>query len=421
MDKRFFKISTIILGTLILGSCARGIVVPPGLSSRLMDIKVNDTDTATIITLQTDNLPQYASFGTKSPPSIAIDLASTDASNVSKSISVDNGFVKKIAIEQLGESTGYSSRITITLNKVLPYQTTTNGNNIIVNVSKIEEQSAAPSLEGAQPTLTTQVEGLGISAPAVPEALAPVGMEASPTTTGIAPLAGGEVSAPVVPEALAPVGMEASPTAAVEQPTIPAPAGIIVPSASQGITEQVAQTNVAGEVSLTPSSSALAPASVSSAPKISQQPITQGSPIASVEKKHEEKIAMLTPIPSAAPEIKKIKIVHSVVITPIPLIFKNNEAVLPKDAEEGLKDVAEYMLKHKDLKLVIQGYSDAYGSEAYNKELSYYRALWVKMALERYGVPSNRLVMKPMGATKQFGHSKATYAQNRRVVLKIVK
>ena len=421
MDKRFFKISTIILGTLILGSCARGIVVPPGLSSRLMDIKVNDTDTATIITLQTDNLPQYASFSTKSPPSIAIDLASTDASNVSKSISVDNGFVKKIAIEQLGESTGYSSRITITLNKVLPYQTTTNGNNIIVNVSKIEEQSAAPSLEGAQPTLTTQVEGLGISAPVVPEALAPVGMEASPTTTEIAPLAGGEVSASAVPEALAPVGMEASPTAAVEQPTIPAPAGIIAPSASQGITEQVAQTNVAGEVSLTPSSSALAPASVSSAPKISQQPITQGSPIASVEKKHEEKIAMLTPIPSAAPEIKKIKIVHSVVITPIPLIFKNNEAVLPKDAEEGLKDVAEYMLKHKDLKLVIQGYSDAYGSEAYNKELSYYRALWVKMALERYGVPSNRLVMKPMGATKQFGHSKATYAQNRRVVLKIVK
>jgi len=120
-------------------------------------------------------------------------------------------------------------------------------------------------------------------------------------------------------------------------------------------------------------------------------------------------------------KIKKIKIVHSVVITPIPLIFKNNEAVLPKDAEEGLKDVAEYMLRHKDLKLVIQGYSDAYGSEAYNKELSYYRALWVKMALERYGVPSNRLVMKPMGATKQFGHSKATYAQNRRVVLKIVK
>jgi outer membrane protein OmpA-like peptidoglycan-associated protein len=275
---------------------------------------------------------------------------------------------------------------------------------------------ASPTTTGIAP-----LAGGEVSAPVVPEALAPVGMEASPTTTGIAPLAGGEVSAPVVPEALAPVGMEASPTAAVEQPTIPAPAGIIAPSASQGITEQVAQTNVAGEVSLTPPSPALAPASVSSAPKISQQPITQGSPIASVEKKHEEKIAMLTPIPSAAPEIKKIKIVHSVVITPIPLIFKNNEAVLPKDAEEGLKDVAEYMLKHKDLKLVIQGYSDAYGSEAYNKELSYYRALWVKMALERYGVPSNRLVMKPMGATKQFGHSKATYAQNRRVVLKIVK
>ncbi|MGB9736463.1 MAG: AMIN domain-containing protein, partial [bacterium] len=212
MDKRLFQIGSVILGAILMGSCARGIVAPPGLSSKLLDIKVDNTDTATVITLKTNNLPQYASFTTKSPPAITVDLASTDASNVSGSMSVDNGFVKKISVNQLGESTGYSSRIIITLEKPLAYQTSADGNNIIINVSKSEEQKTVLPSEGLQLTTPTPSVGAEMSPSVSPEALAPIGMEASPTTLPLTPPAGAEMSPSVSPEALAPIGMEASPT-----------------------------------------------------------------------------------------------------------------------------------------------------------------------------------------------------------------
>ena len=383
MNKNNFRRVGLLLVVLMFGSCASGIVAPPGLNSKLLDIKVNDADTATIITVKTNNLPQYAAFKTKSPPSISVDLASTDAANVSGSMSVENGFVKKILVTQLGESTGYSSRITITLEKPLSYTTSADGNNVVINVSKTEEQPAAePALQGMQLTSTTPLQG---------------GLELTPSAA---------------PEALAPLGMEESPTTAPETaPTAPT-------TTEQATSEENMQTNV---INVTP------PAPSPEAPSVSNvPPPTVSAPPAvpaPAEKKHkaEKEIAMVVPAAPVTPALRKIKIIHGIIVTPVPLIFKSNEAVLPKNAEEGLKHVADYMNEHEHLKLIIQGYSDAYGPEAYNKELSYYRTLWVKMALERYGVSSGRLEIKPMGTTKKFGRTKATEARNRRVVLSIAK
>ena len=169
-----------------------------------------------------------------------------------------------------------------------------------------------------------------------------------------------------------------------------------------------------------PAPSPEAPSESNVTPQAESAPPAAPAP---VEKKHkaEKEIAMVVPAAPVTPSLRKIKIIHGIIVTPVPLIFKSNEAVLSKNAEEGLKHVADYMNEHTHLKLIIQGYSDAYGPEAYNKELSYYRTLWVKMALERYGVSSGRLMMKPMGTTKKFGRSKATEARNRRVVLSIAK
>ena len=416
MNKNNFRRVGLLLVVLMFGSCASGIVAPPGLNSKLLDIKVNDADTATIITVKTNNLPQYAAFKTKSPPSISVDLASTDAANVSGSMSVENGFVKKILVTQLGESTGYSSRITITLEKPLSYTTSADGNNVVINVSKTEEQPAAePALQGMQLTSTTPLQGgLELTPSAAPEALAPLGMEESPTTSleAAPPLAGIGTSPSAAPEALAPLGMEESPTTAPETaPTAPT-------TTEQATSEENMQTNV---INVTP------PAPSPEAPSVSNvPPPTVSAPPAvpaPAEKKHkaEKEIAMVVPAAPVTPALRKIKIIHGIIVTPVPLIFKSNEAVLPKNAEEGLKHVADYMNEHEHLKLIIQGYSDAYGPEAYNKELSYYRTLWVKMALERYGVSSGRLMIKPMGTTKKFGQTKATEARNRRVVLSIVK
>ena len=374
------------------------------------------------------------------------------------SLSVDNGFVDKITAVQLGESTGFSSRITITLEKPLPYTTSSDGNNIVITISKSEEQPAAgPSLPGMQMTSTTPLQGgleltpsaapealaplgmeesptttlealpplagIGTSPSAAPEALAPLGMEESPTTTleAAPPLAGMGTSPSAAPEALAPLGMEESPTTAPEQPLVsaaPETSPTSPTSTEEEMTEENMQSNVINVAPPAPSPEAPSvsnvPPSAESAPPVAPAP---------VEKKHkaEKEIAMVVPAAPVTPSLRKIKIIHGIIVTPVPLIFKSNEAVLSKNAEEGLKRVADYMNEHAHLKLIIQGYSDAYGPEAYNKELSYYRTLWVKMALERYGVSSGRLMIKPMGTTKKFGHSKATEARNRRVVLSIAK
>lgn len=512
MGKNNMRTFGLLLGVVMLGSCAGGIVAPTGLNSRLLDITVKDTDSATILTLKTNNLPQYAAFKTKTPPSITIDLASTDSSAVSGGIRVDNGFVGKISVEQLGASTGYSSRIIIDLEKPLSYTTSADGNDIVVSVSKTAEQPAAvPSLEGTgtsslqtgmeltpsaaplgmEQSPTTSLEeaplpGIGETVPSVaPEALAPLGMEQSPTTSPeavplvaaplsgmgattpsaapgalvplgmeqspttspeVAPLAGmGETAQSVSPGALTPLGLEESPTTAPAEVPL-AGAGETTPSAAPEALAPTAMEQSPTEVSVpaipvetgtaptTPSATgqsvsmenmqpAITPAPAPEAPAVTPAPVPAVVLPAVREGRHprQQKIAMVVPAVPVTPSIRSIRIVRGTLVPPVPLVFKSNEAVLSKHAENGLQHVADYLNEHTHIKLLIQGYTDAYGQEAYNKELSYYRTLWVKMALERYGVPSSRLMIKPMGATKQFGHTKATEARNRRVVLSVVK
>ncbi len=245
--------------------------------------------------------------------------------------------------------------------------------------------------------------GTEATVPVVPEILAPEAIETSPTTG---------------PEALAPLGAETEATA----PTVStAPAGSghpletaavpISPSVSPSVPEQQAstnnmQTNTINTAPPVPAPSA--PAPPPPPPVVNQQTENQ-------------QVAMVTPAPAVPSPVKALKIRGGMIITSVPLIFKSNEAVLSPHAEESLKDVADYMAEHTNSRLIIEGYSDANGHEAYNKELSFYRITWVKLTLERYGVPAKRLILKPMGKTTKFGHNKSTYAQNRRVVLKIAK
>ncbi len=435
MVKNNVRAFGLLLGVVMLGSCARGVVAPPGLNSRLLGIKVKDTDSATVITLKTNNLPQYAAFKTKSPPTVTIDLASTDSSPVSGGISVDNGFIGKVSVEQLGESTGYSSRITIHLEKPLSYTTSADGNDIVVSVSKTEEQPAAgSSLEGEGLSGTSSLQsGLELSPSAGPEALAPLGMEQSPSTTSpeaVPPAGIGETPLAPAPEALAPSGMEQGP-AIVPPPEVPLSAGTSPTTPSAPGQSESMESLQPAEVTAPPAPEAApeapaatsAPEAVTPPPAEVAAPAVTAPPPAPVEKKHkkEQKIAMVVPAAPVTPSIRSVRIVRGVLVAPVPLIFKNNEAVLNKNAEEGLKHVADYMNEHAHLKVLIQGYTDGYGRESYNKELSYYRTLWVKMALERYGVSSNRLMIRPMGSTKKFGHTKAAEARNRRVVLSVVK
>ena len=508
MKNNLLRKAVPLLAVFMLMSCGGAVVAPPGVNSKLTTISINDTAGSTIITIQTSSLPQYATFVAQSPPSVTLDLASTDASGVSKKLNIDNGFVKKITVKQLGVSTGYSSRIVVTLERPLPYNVSVQGNDIVLSITKSKHKMTALlpptgqgqtvttlSPEGIAPTgstvpellapealaagpttgpegLAPMGEGMSATAPAAPEALAPEALAASPMTgpEGLAPMGEGmSATAPAAPEALVPEALAASPTTGPEglapmgegmSATAPAAPEALAPEAlaaspttgpeglapmgegmsvtSPAVTEQpIAAAQVSPSVSEQPLTSentqtsaesippVVTPQPTAPAPEVAQQPEAEAptpvAPPTGEGQEQNEQLAMVTPAPAVPAPVKAMRIRKDIIETSVPLVFKSNQAILSVGAETSLKDVANYLLAHGDIRVVIAGYSDANGSESYNKELSFYRATWVKLILEKYGVSSRQIVLRPMGETTKFGHTKSTYRRNRRVVLTIAR
>ena len=87
-----------------------------------------------------------------------------------------------------------------------------------------------------------------------------------------------------------------------------------------------------------------------------------------------------------------------------------------------LDQIAQVMQQHKDLKLEIKGFTDSFGSRAYNKRLSKRRAEMVKNYLVKKGVAPSRLVVKAMGESHPIASNKtaAGRAKNRRCELRFI-
>ncbi len=440
MKNNLLRKAVPLLAVFMLMSCGGAVVAPPGVNSKLTTISINDTAGSTIITIQTSSLPQYATFVAQSPPSVTLDLASTDASGVSKKLNIDNGFVKKITVKQLGVSTGYSSRIVVTLERPLPYNVSVQGNDIVLSITKSKHKMTAllPPTGQGQTVTTLSPEGIAPTGSTVPELLAPEALAAGPTTgpEGLAPMGEGmSATAPAAPEALAPEALAASPTTGPEGL---APMGEGMSVTSPAVTEQpIAAAQVSPSVSEQPLTSentqtsaesippVVTPQPTAPAPEVAQQPEAEAptpvAPPTGEGQEQNEQLAMVTPAPAVPAPVKAMRIRKDIIETSVPLVFKSNQAILSVGAETSLKDVANYLLAHGDIRVVIAGYSDANGSESYNKELSFYRATWVKLILEKYGVSSRQIVLRPMGETTKFGHTKSTYRRNRRVVLTIAR
>ncbi|PKM96930.1 MAG: hypothetical protein CVU79_10955 [Elusimicrobia bacterium HGW-Elusimicrobia-3] len=69
-----------------------------------------------------------------------------------------------------------------------------------------------------------------------------------------------------------------------------------------------------------------------------------------------------------------------------PIEFEFNSDRLKPSSHELLDRVAEILLNHNKLKLIVSGHTDDVGSEEYNKDLSMRRAGAVKMYLAVKGV-----------------------------------
>jgi OmpA-OmpF porin, OOP family len=100
------------------------------------------------------------------------------------------------------------------------------------------------------------------------------------------------------------------------------------------------------------------------------------------------------------------------------ILFDVNTAVIKPESSGVLKEVADVLQKHSELKVNIIGHTDSDGSDAANLELSIKRAEAVKQALIKdFGIDGARLESDGKGESAPAGDNKTKEgkAQNRRV------
>lgn len=104
------------------------------------------------------------------------------------------------------------------------------------------------------------------------------------------------------------------------------------------------------------------------------------------------------------------------------ILFAVDRSELSSQARENLDKMAVTLKKYDDTELIIQGHTDATGSDAYNQQLSEQRAGTVARYLSAQGVSTHRMAVMGMGEStpKADNASEAGRAQNRRVEVGIV-
>lgn len=103
------------------------------------------------------------------------------------------------------------------------------------------------------------------------------------------------------------------------------------------------------------------------------------------------------------------------------ILFDVNSAVLSTDAMQTLKDLNRVLKKYPKNRIVVQGYTDSTGSEAYNKQLSTQRAQAVYNYLISNGLKTLSITYVGYGESNPIASNDTEEgrAQNRRVVLAI--
>jgi len=120
--------------------------------------------------------------------------------------------------------------------------------------------------------------------------------------------------------------------------------------------------------------------------------------------------------PKAATAIEK-QIVEKGRVT-LNVQFDTNKAVVKPAYEKDIRELADAMTAHPELKIMIEGHTDSVGADKYNMNLSQKRAEAIKNVLvKKYKIDPARLTAKGFGETKPIADNKtkAGRQQNRRV------
>lgn len=100
------------------------------------------------------------------------------------------------------------------------------------------------------------------------------------------------------------------------------------------------------------------------------------------------------------------------------ILFDVNKAVIKPESTGAIKDIADVLNQHKEVRVKITGHTDADGNAASNLTLSQKRAEAVKNELvSSYGIDASRIETEGKGATQPVadGKTKEGKAANRRV------
>ncbi|NGX58355.1 MAG: Outer membrane protein P6 [Chlamydiae bacterium] len=99
----------------------------------------------------------------------------------------------------------------------------------------------------------------------------------------------------------------------------------------------------------------------------------------------------------------------------------DSEKILGQDNMHKIQNIAEYMDRHPNAYVFIEGHCDERGPQAYNLALGTRRANGVRSILIAEGVDSQRLFTVSYGKEQPlvFGHDEAAWTLNRRAQFKV--
>jgi len=153
---------------------------------------------------------------------------------------------------------------------------------------------------------------------------------------------------------------------------------------------------------------------------------TINSGISSSAEKGEQKVAPLVEDQKAhenSEEDTKAKNAEQLFDQKLIINFKHNSNEFAAGDFDRLEILADYLLKHEDVNINVDGYTDLSGSESYNISVSNFRASNVKSYLIGKGINPTRIITRGRGSQNPLfpNNTSTNRSKNRRVEISFKK